>query len=117
MEENKIKVYVKLDSNNCIIEIASSIQNIDTSQYIEIDEGIGQKYAHAQNYYLEGKKPLTDLKNRYNYKYIDNKITELTEEEKELLFPVEQPQPTETTEDYLMDLDYRVSKIELGLEE
>lgn len=114
MEENKIQVYVKLDSNNCIIEIASSIQGLNFDSYIQIDKGTGQKYAHAQNYYLE--KPLRDIKFRCNYKYENNKITELTEEEKELLFPVEQPKQIET-EDYLMDLDYRVSKIELGLEE
>lgn len=92
--ENKIKVYVKINSNNCITEINSSIflKNIDN--YIEIDEGVGDKYAHAQNMYLE--KSLTDNKGRCNYKYINGSIIELTEEEKGILFPVKQPQSTET---------------------
>lgn len=93
MEENKIKVYIKLDKNNVVREIVSSIQNIDTSRYIEIDEGNGDKYAHAQGNYLE--KSLLDFKGRYNYKYENNKVAELTEEEKDLLFPIEQPKATE----------------------
>lgn len=93
MEDYKIKVFIKVDKNNIVRDINSSIFLNNTKNYICIDEGFGDKYSHAQNYYLE--RPLTDLKNRYNYKYIDNKITELTEEEKELLFPLEQPKATE----------------------
>lgn len=93
MEDYKIKVFIKVDKNNIVRDINSSIFLNNTENYICIDEGFGDKYSHAQNYYLE--RPLTDLKNRYNYKYIDNKITELTEEEKELLFPLEQPKATE----------------------
>ena len=35
-----------------------------------IDEGSGDKYAHAQSNYLE--KRIYDDQGRYNYKYIDN---------------------------------------------
>ena len=86
--ENKIKVYIKLDSNKCVTDINSSVfvKNIDG--HIEIDEGYGDKYTHAQGNYLE--KPLIDFKGRYNYKYVDNNIIELTEEEKESLFPIQQ---------------------------
>lgn len=88
MEENKIKVYVKTDENNCITAINSSVFLSNTENYIKIDEGSGDKYAHAQGNYLS--KSLIDSQGRYNYKYIDNKIVELTEEEKEKLFPVQQ---------------------------
>ena len=93
MEENKIKVYVKIDENNVIKDINSSIFLSSTEGYICIDEGNGDKYSHAQGNYLS--KTLTDSKGRYNYKYVENKVVELTEEEKESLYPKQEPQPTE----------------------
>lgn len=93
MLENKIKVYIKIDKNSCITEVASSIFLKSVENYIVIDEGVGQKYAHAQNYYFK-EKTLRDMQGRCNYKYVDNKVVELTEEEKEKLFPVQQPQPS-----------------------
>lgn len=95
MEDNKIKVYIKIDKNNCITDINSSIFLDNTEGCIQIDEGFGKKYAHAQNHYFPEKKPLRDMQGRCNYKYLDNKVIELTEEEKETLFPKQEPQPTE----------------------
>ena len=92
METNKINVYKKIDKNNFIADINSSIFLNDTENYICIDEGNGDKYSHAQGNYLE--KPLIDFKGRYNYKYVDDKIVELTEEEKESLFPILMQKPT-----------------------
>ena len=102
------KVYIKIDENNCITEIDSSIFLDNTENYIQIDEGTGDKYAHAQGNYL--KKPLTDSKGRCNYKYINNKITELKEEEKESLFPIQEEikvsneERLQALEDALIDL-------------
>ena len=90
MLDNKIKVYIKIDENNCITDINSSIFLNNTKDYIQIDEGSGDKYAHAQGNYLS--KTLVDSQGRYNYKYLDNKVMELTDEEKERLFPVQQQQ-------------------------
>lgn len=92
-----IKVYVKVDENNCITEINSSIFISNTKDYINIDEGLGQKYAHAQNYYFPKEKPLIDSQGRYNYKYIDNKVVEIAEEEKinEIQIDQAQEQPSE----------------------
>lgn len=96
MEEFKYKVYVQIDSNNCITGIESDLTLKDTTGYIPIDEGAGDKYSHAQgNYFtLDGKEPLRDMQGKYNYKLIDNKPVELTEAEKEKLFPTPIPQPT-----------------------
>lgn len=91
MESQKIKVYAKLDENKVIKEINSSIFLKDITGYIEIDEGYGDKYSHAQSQYLE--KGLIDNKGRFNYKF-DGGLLELTEEEKEILFPILPPQPT-----------------------
>ena len=88
-----IKVYAKLDNHNVITEINSSIFLDNVEDYICIDEGNGDKYAHAQGNYLE--KPLIDFQGRYNYKILEDQLVELTEEEKEKLFPPPTPQITE----------------------
>ncbi|NFO10553.1 hypothetical protein FDB29_05465 [Clostridium botulinum] len=87
MENYKIKVYAKLDKNNCIISINSSIFLDDIQNYICIDDGYGDKYSHAQSNYLE--KNLRDMKGRCNYKYVDYKVVELTDKEKEILYTKE----------------------------
>lgn len=98
MEELKYKVYVKLDKNNCITAVESDLTLKDISGYVQIDEGTGDKYAHAQGNYFDVKnceKPLRDSQGRCNYKYVDNEVMELTDEEKESLFPTPVQQPTE----------------------
>lgn len=72
LKQEKVKVYIKVDENNNIIAINSSIFLKDTTNWIEIDEGFGDKFCHAQGNYLE--KPIKDIKNDWNYKYINNKI-------------------------------------------
>lgn len=89
-----IRVYVKTNENNEITEINSSIFLVDTEGYIEIDEGEGDKYAHAQGNYLA--KPIMDMQRRYNYKLVDGEVVEIPEEEKPEVKPVE-PQPVETS--------------------
>ena len=95
MEEFKYKVYVKLDENNCIAVVESDLTLKDTTGYVQIDEGTGDKYAHAQGNYFPKDKPLRDSQGRCNYKYTDNEVVELTDEEKESLFPTQLQQPTE----------------------
>lgn len=85
MFDNKIKVYVKIDDNNVITEINSSIFLSNVEGYIMIDEGNGDKYAHAQGNYLPNG--LMDNQGRHNYKYVDGQMIELSEDEKSSLFP------------------------------
>jgi len=66
--DNNYKVYIKVDENNNITEVNSSAFLPDTTGYIEIDEGVGDKYHHAQNHYLD--KPVTDEYGRHNYKWL-----------------------------------------------
>lgn len=105
MENTKIKVYVKIDENNVIKEIQSSIFLNDTEGWIEIDEGIGDKFAHAQGHYLP--KPIIDENGKYNFKY-ENRVVELSEEEKEALFPTPKPTPSE-----LDKLEARLTYLEI----
>lgn len=78
-EENKISVYIKTDSNSNITDINSDVFINDTDGWIKIDEGIGDKYTHAQGNYLSNG--LTTENGIYRYKYIDNKVIEKTYEE------------------------------------
>lgn len=52
-EENMANVYVKIDSKSVITEINSDIFLHTVGKYTLIDEGVGDKYAHAQGNYLE----------------------------------------------------------------
>ena len=87
-----IKVYIKTNENNIITAINSSIFLNNIEGYIQIDEGSGDKYSHAQGNYLD--KSLIDESGRFNYKFEDGKILELTEEEKNSLFKNPEPTPS-----------------------
>ena len=113
MEEN-IKVYAQVDSNNVITNVNSSIFLTDDKGWVQIDEGTGDKYSHAQgNYFtIDGKKPLMDEKFRYNYKLVDGKPVELTEDEKEKLFPAKAPELSEVDmlKNYVVDLQCQLDR-------
>lgn len=107
------KVYVKTDTKSVITAINSDTFLRDITGYTLIDEGYGDRYTHAQNNYLE--KGLCDLKGRYNYKLANDSVVELTDGEKEMLFPVSQPSFEESQMDINIDTDYRISCLELGI--
>lgn len=88
------KVYVKLNEDKCIASINSEIflSNEEMQSMTNIDEGEGDKYAHAQSQYLE--KGLIDKYGRYNYKFVEGKLVEVAEGDKPT---IEEPKavPTE----------------------
>lgn len=88
------KVYVKLNEDKCITLINSEIflSNEEMQAMTNIDEGEGDKYAHAQSQYLENG--LIDKYGRYNYKYVEGKVVEVAEGDKPT---IEEPKavPTE----------------------
>lgn len=121
IEIPKIKVYVKISSNKVINEINSSVFLQKLEGWLEIDEGYGDKYSHAQSNYLE--KGLLDEKSRYNYKW-NNSIVELTEEEKKTLFPEPKKEPTDldqlklqlvSIQEYVLNKEFEELKTEGGL--
>ena len=91
MEE--YKVYVSLQ-DGYITSINSDIflSEEEIQTMTEIDQGQGDKYAHAQSQYLE--KGLVDKQGRYNYKFVSGKVVEIAEEDKPT---IEEPkaEPTE----------------------
>lgn len=64
--EQPIGVYVKYDENGNIIEVNSDIFIRDLTGWTKIDEGYGDKFAHAQSQYFD--KPLMNENGTYNYK-------------------------------------------------
>lgn len=90
---DEYKVYVSLQDGyitSINSEIFLSQEEMDTMT--EIDQGQGDKYAHAQSQYLE--KGLVDEHGRYNYKFVENKVVEVAEKDKPT---IEEPKavPTE----------------------
>lgn len=74
VEQKKIGVYVKTNIFGEITEICSDIFIKDFIGWQMIDEGNGDKYAHAQSAYFS--KPLTNSYGGYNYRYENGLIVE-----------------------------------------
>ena len=112
-------VYIKTNDNAYIIDVNSSEFLTDTSGWIKIDEGYGDKYHHAQgNYFPE---PIITHSGVYRYMYVDGTVRECTAEEiaeQEANLPVpEQP----SIEDYeariaALEEELVATKILLGVE-
>ena len=89
----KNQVCTKTDEKNRIIAINSSAFISDTSDWIKIDEGIGDKYHHAQGNYFD--KPIFTADGVPRYKLVDGQPVERTAEEIEADKPKpSKPQPT-----------------------
>ena len=84
------KVYIELNSDNDITSINSELflSQEEKANMNLIDEGEGDKYVHAQGQYLE--KGLIDEHGRYNYKFAEGKIVEISEDEKSEIMQPEQ---------------------------
>ena len=80
MDDIKYTVYAKTDDRNVITAINSSAFLTDTTGWVEIDEGEGDKYHHAQNNYLPDG--LMDENGIFNYKLTDGKPELRTDEDK-----------------------------------
>lgn len=91
-----VKVYINKDSGNNITSINSEIflSQEEIQTMTEIDQGQGDKYAHAQGMYLE--KGLVDKYGRYNYKYVEGKVIEIAEGDKPT---IEEPKAVPTEQD------------------
>ena len=73
------KVYAKINSENYITAVNSSEFLADLTGWIEIDEGNGDKYHHAQGNYFE--KPLYEEHGVPVYKLENGVAVERTAEE------------------------------------
>jgi hypothetical protein len=93
------KVYVKTNSNGYITAVNSSAFLTDTTGWVEIDSGYGDKYHHAQgNYFPES---ISTDGGAYRYKLVKGKAVECTAEEIAEQEETNRPEPVTTTDDVL----------------
>lgn len=88
------RVYVKIDDASRIISINSSAFLPSTEGWVAIDEGLGDRYHHAQGNYFP--KPIYEERGIPVYKYIDGEVLERTQEEINADYHKPVPQPSET---------------------
>ena len=100
-------VYAKTDDAGVIRAVNSSAFLADTDGWTQIDSGYGDRYHHAQGYYLPGT--LLDERGVPRYKLADGKLVERTQEEIDADYapPVTGP----TQEERLARLESAVSEM------
>ncbi len=79
MEMKPYIVYVKPNSDSYITAVNSSAFLTDTTDWVEIDRGHGDKFHHAQRNYFS--KPIFTWDRAYRYKLVDGVTVECTAEE------------------------------------
>ena len=89
---NPYIVYAKTVSSGHITAVNSSAFLTDTTVWVEIDRGYGDKYHHAQGNYFP--LPIITLGGAYRYKLINGKPVECTPEEIAAQEAALQPEPT-----------------------
>ena len=85
-------VYVRTDDAGSITEINSSAFLQDTTDWVQIDSGYGDKYHHAQGNYLPG--PLYNERGIYRYKLVEGTPIERTQEEMDADYTPTEIKPT-----------------------
>ena len=93
-EMKPYEVYIKTNENSFIIAVNSSEFLDDTTDWLKIDEGYGDKHHHAQGNYFD--KPIMTDSGVCRYKLVDGKAVECTAREiaeQEANIPVPEPTP------------------------
>ena len=110
IQENHI-VYIQIDKQYRIITINSSAFIDDTTGWIKIDEGLGDRFHHAQGNYFD--KPIYTVDGVPRYKLVDGQPVERTAEEIEADKPKPQkPQPTvEQLQEQLLQTQLALTEI------
>lgn len=101
------RVFVRADESGRIMEINSDAFLADPAGWVQIDEGTGDRYHHAQNNYLSG--PLYDDRGIQRYKLVDGAVVERTPEEIEVDYVP--PKPTKS----VAELEEEISLLNIKL--
>lgn len=101
MNTENYKVLVQTDDAGRVTVINSDAF-VNGDGWKAIDEGIGDRYHHAQNNYLQ--KPLTDERGVYRYKLVDGLVVQRTQTEMDADFDA-QPAPQPTVEERMEALE------------
>lgn len=86
------RVFVLTDERDRILDINSDAFLADTAGWVQIDEGVGDKFHHAQGNYLPG--PKYDERGIPRYKLVDGNAMERTTEEMDADYTPPQQKPT-----------------------
>lgn len=109
-EMPKSKVYIQLDNSNRVIRCDGGYTTpTDLTDWIEIDEGYGDKYNLCQSHYFD--KPLVNSDGTHNYIYENNAVREATDAEREAELATFPPIPP-TVEDRVTTLEGTVTALE-----
>ena len=95
MDTESCKVLVRIDDAGRVTAINSDAF-VNGDGWTQIDEGVGDRYRHAQNNYL--LKPLTDERGVYRYKLVDGLVAQRTQAEMDADFDA-RPAPEPTAEE------------------
>lgn len=107
--ENPYTVYVKPDSKGYITAVNSSAFLTDTTDWVKIDSGYGDKHHHAQgNYFPE---PIMTMGGAYRYKMVDGEVVECSAEEINAQEEANKPIPTPSTEERVEALEAAVTML------
>jgi hypothetical protein len=96
-------VYVKPNENSYITAVNSSAFLTDTTGWVEIDRGYGDKYHHAQNNYFP--ELVITFGSAYRYKLVNGKAVECTQEEIKAQEEANKPVPVEPEDSVWDELD------------
>lgn len=108
MQIKPFGVLIQTDGKNRVTAINSS-GFADGSGWIQVDEGYGDKYHHAQGNYLP--MPLTDERGVYRYKLVDGLVAQRTQVEMDADFDA-LPAPPLTTEERVNNVEQRTDALE-----
>ena len=64
--EKSISVFVKVNENGFVTDVCSDVFIKDFDGWVKIDEGFGDRFAHAQSLYFD--EPLINEKGEYTQK-------------------------------------------------
>lgn len=106
------KVFALVDSKNRVVNVDSDAFLNDTSDYVQIDEGTGYRYKHAQANYLS--KPKQDSRGVYRYALVDRQLVERTQEEMDADYEESGEQPPQQ-DDRIAELEKRLAAQEAEL--
>ena len=113
IKEAEYTVYVKIDDIGRVTEINSSAFIPDISGWINIDNGCGDKYHHAQGNYLEHS--IVDRYGLYNYKLVNGNVVLRSEaDKKDELNIIKARDEIYELKKKLTDTDYIAAKIAEG---
>lgn len=111
------KVYVKTNDAGLIIDVNSSAFITDPTGWTEIDSGTSRRHYHAQGQYFE--KPFITEFGAYRYRLTDGVPAECTTEEiaaqEAACALVAVPSAQDDTDAMIVDHEYRLTLLELGL--